>query len=195
MSWLKADVAKAQRKLVEQELNGEWPETYKVFVRAMEFIEPAKIKTLLDAGCGCGHYAVICQRQWGHIRYTGTDFSEHMIKQAKMLAPLAFFERCEFLENNFGGFDVCLVSGTIEYTENPLESLSFLLENARNYIILHRLHLTMDESHQVLEPTYCGNHERKMHWNEKELREIIASYNYEILYRGTWDEQLTLVLG
>lgn len=195
MTWLRADVAKAQRKLVEEELKGVWPETYKVFIRAMESIEPAKIKTLVDAGCGCGHYAIICQQKWGHIRYTGTDVSQYMIKQAKTLAPLAFFERCEFLENNFGGFDVCLVSSTIEYTKDPLESLGFLLENARNYVILHRLHLTEDESHQVLEPTYCGNNERKMHWNEKELHKIIADYKYEILNRETWGDMLTLVLG
>ena len=195
MSWLKADVAKAQRKLVEQELKGVWPKTYNTFVHAMEAICPEHINTLVDAGCGCGHYAIICQQKWGHIRYTGTDVSQYMIKQARTLAPLAFFERCEFLENNFGAFDVCLTAGTIEYTSSPLDSLDFILETARNYVILHRLHLTDDESHQVLEPTYCGNNERKMHWNEGELRNIIADYKSEILYRGTWDDQLTLVLG
>ena len=108
MSWLKPEVAQAQMKLVQEELMSfPWPNTYQVFVRCIETIGTEYIRSLLDAGCGCGHYGAICRKEWPNINYTGTDVSEHMIKQAIKLVPDGKFAVKEFFQNEFNSFDVC----------------------------------------------------------------------------------------
>jgi trans-aconitate methyltransferase len=194
MIWLKPEVALAQRELVEKELKQPWPNTFHVFIRAVKSIDLQHAKTILDAGCGVGHYGVLCSIMFPNLFYTGTDFSEHMLHQARELAPKGKFTRCEFFQNEFSSFDICFTGGTIEYTRSPWDALDLLLESASKYIILHRLHLTKENSHKVLEPSYCGYSEHKMHWNEKEIRETVMDYDYEIIFEEYWDQTLTLVL-
>lgn len=194
MSWLKPDVAEAQYELVKKELSGPWPKVYKAFVKDINYIGANNIKALLDVGCGAGHYGVICAQEWPDLNYTGTDASEHMVKIAQEMVPTGKFECREFFNHDFGAYDVVFASGVMEYTASAWDALDFLLETAQDFVILHRLHLTDSESHEVVEPTYCGNFVKKMHWNEREIRETIVDWDYTVVYESRWDDQLSLVL-
>ena len=80
-----------------------------------------------------------------------------MIEQARLLVPLGRFSVREFHDNDFADYDIVLTGQTIEQTDDPPESLDWLLTHARRYIILNRIRLTAEESHRIIEGTYCGN--------------------------------------
>jgi SAM-dependent methyltransferase len=195
MFWEQPEVAQAQRELVEKELKETpWPMTYQVFIKAVNEIYPDGVKTILDAGCGVGHYSVICHKQWEKLHYTGTDISPSMIKHAKEMAPWAKFEVREFENNDFDEYDICLVSSSMEYTSNPWDSMDILLENARKYVILHRLHMTPQDSHMAPEWSYCGKKVKKMFWNYKEILDTVTDWDFEVILEQRWESMMTLVL-
>jgi trans-aconitate methyltransferase len=195
MIWEKCEVAQAQRDLVESELlMNPWPMTYRVFVKAVNTIYPNGARNILDAGCGVGHYGVICNKMWKDLKYTGTDISIYMLKHAREMAPWASFKQQQFENNDFDRYDICLASSSMEYTASPWDSLDILLDKAQNYVILHRMHMTNEESHLAPEPTYCGFTAKKMFWNYKEVKETITNWDYEIILEQRWDVMMTLVL-
>jgi len=172
--WLSREFAEAQYAVVSDELRGIFPEPYLVFAEAMAHV--TKKETLLDIGCGVGGYAFVCKKLFPETAYTGADISKHMIWFAKRICPTATFYVRELFDNFAEGcnYDVVLTSSTIEYTPDPWEALEFLLSHASRNLILHRLHLTGGQSHEVHELSYCGKRINKMHWNANEVCDFIG---------------------
>lgn len=195
--WDKPEVAAAQHALVIQELieDATLPiGPYAAFRWAMDTIG-LEHGSLLDAGCGVGHYAVLCERFYPHIRYHGTDLSDIMTVYARQLAPLATFSVCEFNDNEFGHFDIVLTGQTIEQTDDPQAALDFLLTHAKQYIILNRIRLTDGKSHRIEESTYCGNMGRNWLWNLGDIVRHIGQFDYSSKRLDTWaTNQVTFVL-
>jgi len=186
--WHKQDVAKAQRDLVIKELsNAEQVLPFAAFMRAMDIIRLTG-GTLLDIGCGCGHYGVLCERLYPGIHYHGTDVSAAMIAEAKQLAPLGRFRVCEFNDNEFGTFDIVLISQVVETMDDPPAMLKLALDNVARYVILNRIRITDKESHRIEETTYCGNIGQDWLWNMEEIEAIIAQYG-KVLDRSIWDNE------
>lgn len=184
--WHTIEVARAQRDLVLNELShADRVAPYIGFTWAMDIIGLKEGK-LLDVGCGCGHYGVLCERLYPGIHYHGTDASAAMISEAKQLAPLGMFRVCEFRDNEFGTFDTVLLSQVVELMDDPPAMLRLALDSAERYIILNRIRLTNEPSHRITEPTYCGNVGNEWLWNITEIEAIVKEYG-KILDKSVWD--------
>ena len=176
--WDKQDVAQAQLERVTEELRDpSHVGPFAGFLWAMREIG-LKRGTLLDAGCGVGHYGVLCERAFSQIIYVGTDASEAMIAEARLLAPMSNFYVVDFTANMFGAVDIVLASSVVEMLPDPRAALEFMLSEARDYVILNRMRITQDggPSRALAEHTYCGNIGRQWLWNLGELREIVTRH-------------------
>ena len=192
--WDKPDVAQAQLELVTSELaHMDTVGPFIAFRWSMQQIEPSKGTTLLDVGCGVGHYGVLCERYWPGVLYYGSDAYEPMIDRARLLAPLGGFSVCEFEDNAFGAYDIVLISQVIETMPDPVSMLRLALSRCEHTVILHRIRLTDDASHEIEETTYCGNVGHEWLWNMAELRELIADYG-TVRYCSLWDNESAATL-
>lgn len=200
--WDRQDVAIAQRKLVLKELSADPASIgpYAAFRWAMDVIKQGYFSefdyiSLLDAGCGVGHYAILCERFYPGIRYHGTDVSPAMIDQARQLAPMTMFSVCDFKDNNFDAYDIILVGQVIEQLDDPPAMLDLLLTHARRYVILNRIRLTPDESHRIEEGTYCGVVGRTWLWNREDITRRIERHAEIIAANDQWaTDQVTFVV-
>ena len=193
--WLDRNFASAQYTLVSDELR-RWNqlEVYQVFLNMLWQIPDRG--SLLDIGCGVGGYGQLCKTAFPKMAYTGTDISPHMIEFAGLTCPTGTFRVCDFFDNDLEEHDIVLTASAIECTPDPWGALAFLLENASNYIVLHRLHLTTGETREFSDPSYCGERISKMHWNCDELCDFINAERHIVLAHKWWHrEMLTVVVG
>lgn len=192
--WHTVEVARAQRDLVLDELSrANKVKPYQAFVWAMDVIG-LKEGRLLDVGCGCGHYGVLCERLYPNIEYFGTDASWAMIREARQLAPLARFATIDFEHNDFKSDDIVLLSQVVEMMDDPVASMSLALRSFKRYAILNRIRLTRAESYRIeSEPTYCGNVGHNWVWSLGDLLDLMPeACNVAMI---EWDNQATLVVG
>jgi ubiquinone/menaquinone biosynthesis C-methylase UbiE len=95
------------------------------YVKTLEGCKPIAGKTVLDVGCGPGHYGIALARN-GAAHVTGIDFAEGMIQLARGQAQTAgVAARCEFLVGDFqtfqpaDPFDYVVVMGVMDYVAQP----------------------------------------------------------------------------
>jgi len=94
---------------------------------------PIEGKSVLDVGCGPGHYSVELAKR-GAKYILGIDFSEEMINLAMEKSKLAQVEnRCVFVFGDFlecditEKFDYSIVMGFMDYVEKPIEIIGKVL--------------------------------------------------------------------
>jgi 2-polyprenyl-3-methyl-5-hydroxy-6-metoxy-1,4-benzoquinol methylase len=87
--------------------------------------QPVAGKTVIDIGCGPGHYGITLARQ-GAARVVGVDVASGMLDLARAKATEAGVgERCEFVSGDFTampsaeGFDYAIVMGVMDYIAVP----------------------------------------------------------------------------
>jgi trans-aconitate methyltransferase len=194
-SWLDKDVAEAQAEVAERALaSTPWPDVYLHFAECVDTIGAEYVTSILDIGCGVGHYARVCKHLWPHMRYIGTDLSPFMIKIAAEAAPEAVFRVTDFYENDFNEADLVLIAGSMEYAYNPSGAMVHALNATNGYLILHRLHLTDTVAHEILEPTYCGNYEMKMLWNRGGVLKTARDCGRTVLHTCFWGNMMSVVI-
>jgi 2-polyprenyl-3-methyl-5-hydroxy-6-metoxy-1,4-benzoquinol methylase len=95
------------------------------YERTLSGCEPVDGRTILDVGCGPGHYAVELARR-GAARVVGIDFSPSMLRIARERAQAAgVADRCAFREGDFMAkqwrevFDYAVVMGFMDYAAEP----------------------------------------------------------------------------
>jgi 2-polyprenyl-3-methyl-5-hydroxy-6-metoxy-1,4-benzoquinol methylase len=95
------------------------------YLKTIEGCEPVQGKTVLDIGCGPGHYGVELARR-GAAQVVGIDFAERMIDLARYQAETAGVSaRCEFMVGDFNlfrpgqKFDHVIVMGFMDYIADP----------------------------------------------------------------------------
>jgi 2-polyprenyl-3-methyl-5-hydroxy-6-metoxy-1,4-benzoquinol methylase len=95
------------------------------YERVLAGCRPVEGRSVIDVGCGPGHYAVALA-QMGAARVVGVDFAPGMIEIARERARRAGVEdRCEFAcadaFNHPAGesFDYAVVMGFMDYVEAP----------------------------------------------------------------------------
>lgn len=95
------------------------------YSRTLEGSVPVTGRTVLDVGCGPGHYGIALARR-GASRVVGIDFAEGMIELARQQAKLAGVgEGCHFMAGDFNTFeapepfDFVVVMGFMDYVRDP----------------------------------------------------------------------------
>ncbi len=95
------------------------------FERTIEGCNPVQGKSVLDIGCGPGHYAIELARR-GAKKVVGIDFAPEMINIAKKKAKdLKFEDICSFIVADFMAtdfpepFDYSIVMGVMDYVSEP----------------------------------------------------------------------------
>src|SRR3954447_1941049 len=91
------------------------------FMDAVESCSPIEGKTVLDVGCGPGHYSITLAKR-GAQRAVGIDFAHGMLNIARQHAEQAGVGgRCEFKVADFNtfssqdAFDYVIVMGFMDY--------------------------------------------------------------------------------
>ena len=94
------------------------------FERSVDGASPIEGKTVLDVGCGPGHYSVTLAKR-GAASVTGLDFAKGMIDIAEGRAETAGVQdRCQFVYGDFmtapleGPFDYAIVMGFMDYMKD-----------------------------------------------------------------------------
>jgi SAM-dependent methyltransferase len=108
------------------------------FVKSLEGCQPIEGRTVLDVGCGPGHYSIsLAQR--GAARVVGLDFAEGMLELARERALGAGVgDRCTFQSGDFlaygaaDPFDYVVVMGFMDYMADPKSVVAKVLSLTRS---------------------------------------------------------------
>jgi 2-polyprenyl-3-methyl-5-hydroxy-6-metoxy-1,4-benzoquinol methylase len=107
------------------------------FAKTIEECEPIQGRSVLDIGCGPGHYAIHLANSGAH-KVLGIDFARGMIDLAKQTAQRSSVEdRCEFVCTDFltlpleTPFDYSIVMGFMDYTAEPDKVIAKVLAITR----------------------------------------------------------------
>ncbi len=95
------------------------------YEKAINGCEPVRGKSILDVGCGPGHYSITLAQR-GATRVVGIDFAEGMLRLAREHASrLGVAKQCTFLSADFLSydpgtkFDHVIVTGFMDYMSDP----------------------------------------------------------------------------
>lgn len=107
------------------------------FIRSIEGCQPVEGKSVLDVGCGPGHYSITLARR-GAARVEGLDFADGMIQLAARHAREAGVgDRCNFEVGDFMSyecpdkFDYVIVMGFMDYMPDARAIVAKVLSLAR----------------------------------------------------------------
>jgi 2-polyprenyl-3-methyl-5-hydroxy-6-metoxy-1,4-benzoquinol methylase len=107
------------------------------YIRSLEGCTPIAGRTVLDVGCGPGHYGIaLALRGAAHV--TGIDFAEGMIELARRQAHTASVaECCDFLVGDVQQYnppqplDYVLVMGVMDYVREPRAMVEHVISMTR----------------------------------------------------------------
>jgi 2-polyprenyl-3-methyl-5-hydroxy-6-metoxy-1,4-benzoquinol methylase len=110
----------------------------KRYMMSLEGCEPIRDRTVLDIGCGPGHYSVELARR-GAARVLGIDFADGMLDIARQSATRASvqdrceFRRADFFKDSFDEtFDYVIAMGFMDYVADPKTMIVKALGLARS---------------------------------------------------------------
>ena len=108
------------------------------YEKSIEGCEPVQGKSVLDIGCGPGHYSITLAQR-GASRVVGIDFAEGMLKLAAEHArKVGVGERCNFMVADFYKyapqeiFDYVIVMGFMDYMPDPEKVVEKVLSLTRH---------------------------------------------------------------
>ena len=108
------------------------------YEKSIEGCEPVQGKSVLDIGCGPGHYSITLAQR-GASRVLGIDFAEGMLKIATDHArSIGVGDRCKFEVADFytfpadQQFDYVIVMGFMDYMPDPEKVVGKVLSLTRN---------------------------------------------------------------
>jgi SAM-dependent methyltransferase len=100
--------------------------------------EPVQGKSVLDVGCGPGHYAITLAQR-GASQVVGIDFADGMLKLASEHAQkVGVADRCKFMVADFYKydpqqlFDYVIVMGFMDYMPDPEKVMAKVLSLTRH---------------------------------------------------------------
>jgi SAM-dependent methyltransferase len=125
--------------LVTGAINSAFRKSMKLrFIRSIEGCQPIEGKTVLDVGCGPGHYSITLARR-GAAHVTGLDFAEGMLRIAgEHAAQAGVGDRCRFMTGDFfqysaaEPFDYVILMGFMDYMAEPRKVIEKALSLTRS---------------------------------------------------------------
>ncbi len=103
------------------------------YAKTLDGCKPIEGKTVLDVGCGPGHYGAMLARM-GAGKVVGIDFSCEMIRLAEANARRASVEkRCKFVQADFSDwrpeekFDYAIAQGFMDYVPDAKAAVEKIL--------------------------------------------------------------------
>jgi|HubBroStandDraft_1064217.scaffolds.fasta_scaffold01250_13 2-polyprenyl-3-methyl-5-hydroxy-6-metoxy-1,4-benzoquinol methylase len=120
-------------------VNRLWRKSMKLrYLRTLEGCQPIEGKTILDIGCGPGHFSTALAQR-GAKKVLGVDFADSMIQLAKERAEQGgVVDRCEFRTVDFHNyefrerFDYSIVMGFMDYIANPISVIARVVSLTRS---------------------------------------------------------------
>jgi 2-polyprenyl-3-methyl-5-hydroxy-6-metoxy-1,4-benzoquinol methylase len=95
------------------------------YEKSVDGCEPVRGKSILDVGCGPGHYSITLAQR-GAARVLGIDFAEGMLELARAHAQkVGVADKCRFMVADFFAyqpqekFDHVIVTGFMDYMPEP----------------------------------------------------------------------------
>jgi SAM-dependent methyltransferase len=127
--------------LIDGLLNNLFRKSMKLrFKHSVERCSPILGKTVLDVGCGPGHYSITLAQRGAH-RVVGIDFADGMLKIAEEHARKAGVKsRCEFRVADFlnfssdDAFDYVILMGFMDYMADPRKVIEKALALSRSKV-------------------------------------------------------------
>jgi putative methyltransferase (TIGR04325 family) len=157
--------------------------------------------TLLDFGCGNGHYQRIlsaCSHtsKW---TYTGVDLRPAFVQWCRQTYPGVQFETVEedrplpFTDN---AFDIVLASSVLQYIERTESTLAELHRVTRAYVLVSRLPTWKHQDSQIvvqhLQGTW-GKEQYPLHvFNRARVEDLVGQAGFTVLERDYGSECFTV---
>lgn len=189
-SWKAEDVARQQAELVEKELQDPLSVApFKTFIDVIKYIienYDYKVINFLDVGCGVGHYSELLHRYFpGQFLYTGSDFSESMIKIATEQRPHSQFIVDDIFDSriDFSEYDIVMASALVDVIEDFWSVLDIFFRNSTGLLILHRQRITDKKSYSEVAPGYKGQFTYATYLNMHELEDRLSACDLYIKER------------
>jgi SAM-dependent methyltransferase len=182
-SWRSRNVARQMAKLADQQL--EKPDAiapFSAFMQAVEALfadhplpQPARF---LDFGCGVGQYSELLERRFpGRFDYTGCDYAEEMIEEARARWPGRRFVVNDVFDNqlDLDSFDVVCASSLVDVVADYETALHVLLGAGAPYVLLHRQRIGEGPSSVDLAPGYRGQTTYRVRLDRADLERLAAA--------------------
>ncbi len=187
-SWRSRSVARQMAKLAEQQL--EDPETvapFNAFLTAIEALVTAhalpQAARFLDFGCGVGQYSELLERRFpGRFDYTGCDYAEEMIAEARARWPGRRFVVNDVFDNHLDldSFDVVCASSLVDVVADYETALNVLLGAGAPYVLLHRQRIANGPSSVDVAPGYRGQQTYRVRLDRADLERLAAAHGRTI---------------
>lgn len=174
-----AKIFHKQLELNLEELEGNYPEHWNIFI---DFVDRFSPKNILDIGCGCGAYYELCKRHFD-IEYTGIDYSEHAIQLAKKhWGHEGFFVKDyrRLTPEDVEGFDLLHVGAMLDVLPNGDEALEFILSLKPQALLIGRMKLTGSESYYNVYTAYDAITTCEFYHNRDRFLELCVKYGYDL---------------
>ncbi|MBU4305744.1 MAG: methyltransferase domain-containing protein [Candidatus Omnitrophica bacterium] len=153
--------------------------------KTIEGCYPIKGKTVIDIGCGPGHYSITLAKK-GADYISGIDFAEAMIDLARQNAKNTGVEnKCNFILGDFMNtvikdkFDYSIVMGFMDYIEEPWKVIEKVLS-----ITKAKAFFSFPVEGGVLAWQRKLRYKKKCNlfmYNIEQLHELFANLNYKKL--------------
>lgn len=160
------------------------------FERAVDGCRPAAGATILDVGCGPGHYGVALA-QAGAKEIIGIDFAAGMLETAKRNADRAGVRsQCTFIEGDFlttdfgRTFDYAILTGFMDYMADPAAVI-----NKTASLITKKAFFSFPTAHGLLA------WQRKLRYKTRCDLYLYTEGQIDALMRGTGREFLIRPIG
>lgn len=150
------------------------------YQKTLEYAKPIEGRSVLDIGCGPGHYSVALAKA-GAGKIVGIDFAEEMINIAKHRAELEnVTERCEFIVADIleyqsnEKFDYSILMGFMDYIADAPALIQKVISLTKDRIFFS---FPIDDGLLAAQRKWRYRNRCPLYmYKEKELKELFAGF-------------------
>lgn len=188
-SWKNSKIPEEQSKIVDKELEmlrrGDPPLVYTVVAEALNAIPGSNKLTLLEIGCATGYYSEVISRLVGkRVEYTGSDYSDAMLTDAKKRYPNTKFLKLDIrhVELPDKAYDVVLSGAVLVHVKEWKEAVRELARITGSYLVLHRTPVTNAKSCRIEKKIYADVPVFYNTFNKNELMNLSSECGFSKIF-------------